>query len=1024
MGQKKKSSAVRTATTNGPASSPQLGPSQVWFIPSTADERGKGRAPVGANAPPGAGLEIASAESAGGEDDGRGACASGKGDIGGKSHGEKGTGVAAVTNANGKLPIINSEGGSVSCNGKSEVAISAGVRGECERALVALRRGNSTKALRLIKDACNRNESSGLVHRVQGHICMRLASVIEDPTTKQRHFYAALESAKKATSLSPQSVEYGHFFAQLLYEAAKDSKGYEEVVQECERALLIDDPVDPAKESLHSEQQHELPTPEARIGHVQQELKGLVQKANITSISTWMKTLGNGAGEEKLRFIQMRKFSDQDPMEQRISQPKRPHEVKKVVKTAEERRKEIEVRVAAARLLQQRENQPANTVPELQDEPEKKRLDRRKSSGLTSRRLAKAASMEDRINRLRPFWHALTSEKREALLEVSIAELKEHLEASKEHVGHDKSHAASDALAEALEFAQEKKTWRFWACCKCRERYIDYQEMIHHIRHEHTGVLLQKLQQVIPQEIDQDWVEHLLDDDCRPIDGAGAVRMLIESSHFPLPEEPQAVETIFLETEDKKDQANTGLDIPKESDDSSQFDCKTLETSGDFESGVVQVIDDVENGHSHSCNGECQKVKNVARAAKEMPPQDLPFVENEERRKLLEKIYGLFRVLIRNKCLANDHVMKIIQYATEEVQSLVPDPTVHYEFNNSPLYIRFLEALPLQHIHKYLMELAQACGLTRLSNVTVPPNVGEAGEQETIQDILFLNDDFTQLLLDDRVVKEFPEEILPVIENFEAGELKQTVNEKGEAACRPPLPLMKGRNGETSTPHVDLQLSWLYGSMEYERPPLGWRQFREDQAEQATEVCVALEKEFQQLQSFCGKKFELVNYEEALNLVERLCAEENKRREHRAEGTRRSFETILKQRQQELVDARVNGLSLPYKMELDAINNVLRDAQIGMVRRHPYDGTLGVRLSDSDEDEEEAWRMQESIHRADSRVEGVILRQREQLSNEVRWHFQDLATLELHVLYLDLRVANGEVFFILFGPPNGFLDGS
>ena len=44
-------------------------------------------------------------------------------------------------------------------------------------------------------------------------------------------------------------------------------------------------------------------------------------------------------------------------MEPRTTQNRRIHELKRVVKTAEERRQEIEVRVAAARLLQQQKEQ-------------------------------------------------------------------------------------------------------------------------------------------------------------------------------------------------------------------------------------------------------------------------------------------------------------------------------------------------------------------------------------------------------------------------------------------------------------------------------------------------------------------------------------------------------------------------------------------------------------------------------------------------------------------------------------------
>ena len=113
---------------------------------------------------------------------------------------------------------------------------------------------------------------------------------------------------------------------------------------------------------------------------------------------------------------------------------------------------------------------------------------------------------------------------------VSVVELKDHLTSWKEAGGLVKSHAASDALLEALEFAQEKKTWQFWACCKCGERLIIHQDLSHHTWEEHIRSLPENLQQVVPQEISQEWVDQLLDEDCRPIDGVAVVRMLVESA--------------------------------------------------------------------------------------------------------------------------------------------------------------------------------------------------------------------------------------------------------------------------------------------------------------------------------------------------------------------------------------------------------------------------------------------------------------------------------------------------------------
>lgn len=839
-----------------------------------------------------------------------------------------------------------------------EFADSAGVRGECEKALVALRRGNTTKALRIIRDTCNQNKGCALAQRVQGHIYMRLASLIEDHSKKQRHFCAALESAKKASALSPQSLEYAHFYAHSLYEAAKDSKGYEEVILECERALSVDTPVDPAKDSLHYEYQHELPTPEARISHVQQELKGLKQKANLanlTSISSWMHTLSNGTGEDKIRFIQVRKVREQDPMEQRVSQPKRPHEVKKVVKTPEERRQEIEVRVAAARLLQQRAELPSISVSESQEETETEkplqlRSDRRKSGGSSSRRLVKTSSSEDRVERVRPFWHAADIRKREALLEVLVAELKEH-------VGSPKNNPSMQALAEALKFAEEKKTWRFWACCECGERLTEYQSLIHHLTHEHIVPLPQKLQDVLPQELDQNWAVLLLEDDFGPVDGPEAVRMLIENAQSDNPSDKTAPsDSLIVVTTDSEPHSNDKSEgIPTES-----------------------LPEDPSNQIDTECNGD-MPAKDMVRSTTEMHPYELPVVENEERRKLLEKVYSLCRELIRNKCLANEHVVEIIQFATGKIQSMVPDPTMHYEFDQSPVFIRFLDPLPLWHIHKYLMELALACGL-HSADSTSPQSTTEGRDEEIIQDRLFLNEDFTMLLLDEQVLHEFPEESVPAEMKVEEGDTKKLLmNEKGDACSRPQLPLMKSRDGET---HADLQLAWIYGSMEYEYSPSGWKQFREQQAVQGREALKLLKKELHHRQGLCEKKLELMGYEEALNIAENLCVQES--RKATDNECQKTYEMVLKQRHQELVEARMSGLSDSHKIELDAISSILRNVQNGQVHWPSSSvGTLTVRLSDLDDEEEGNCLLQESALHADSHVESVILHRRKELSKEV-----------------------------------------
>lgn len=369
--------------------------------------------------------------------------------------------------------------------------VPAAVKAECERALTALRRGNHKKALRLMRDACIQHESSPLIHRVHGTVQVKVAALLDDPNAKLRHLRAAIDSASRAVALSPSSIEFAHFYANLLYEAATDSGGYEEVLQECGRALSIPDPVDPARESLQDEAAHKLSSPEARIDQVRQELRALMQKSNIASLSTWMKNLGGAAGEEKFRLFSMRRLSD-DPMEVRVvPATRRPNEIKKATKTPEERRKEIEVRVAAARLIQQRSPQPGGEDDSRPGDSPPSSTGHR----LAERRKAhsrKPTSSTDRMDQVRAYWNSMSMEKRLGFLAVSIPELRAHYTSSL-----PKDSSASDILSEALSFAEANGTWGFWACCRCDKKFTDCDSHMQHVR-EHMGSLSPKLQSVLP----------------------------------------------------------------------------------------------------------------------------------------------------------------------------------------------------------------------------------------------------------------------------------------------------------------------------------------------------------------------------------------------------------------------------------------------------------------------------------------------------------------------------------------------
>ncbi|XP_010272205.1 PREDICTED: uncharacterized protein LOC104608045 isoform X2 [Nelumbo nucifera] len=847
---------------------------------------------------------------------------------------------------------------------QSDASSYSAVKLECERALTALRRGNHTKALRLMKESCLRHENSALLHRVQGTVCVKVASLIEDPNAKQRHLKNAIESARRAVLLSPNSIEFSHFYANLLYEASNDSKGYEEVVQECERALSILNPVDPAKESLQDESQQKLSTPEARIAHVQQELRSLIQKSNIASISTWMKNLGNGTGEEKFRLIPMRRLPE-DPMEVRLVQTRRPNEIKKATKTPEERRKEIEVRVAAARLLQQKSGSSQSQNDEEKPSESSSGSSHRVGERRKYANLRKISSSADRMDQVRSYWNSMSLDKKQSLLEISVRDLKAHFSSSKDGL-------ASEVLSEALFFAESHKTWKFWSCCRCNEKFTDCDSHMQHVVREHMGNLSPKLQSVLPQEVDTDWLEMLVNGSWKPINAPAALNMLEDQLKC---QSPRALDG--SDTRNHKHGNKECLDDGwcfKDTWDSSPGEEKLQpdeeSKAGEISNGIhleSRIHDDLSNFELREYDGN--------RWSKEYYlAQSWPLSDDSERAKLLERIHGMFQLLLRHKYLAASHLNKVIQYTMDELQSLAPGSQIlNHGLDQTPLCICFLGASQLRKIFKFLQELSHSCGLGRYSEKNISGDDTHGGTPGSeIKERIVLTGDSSSLLLDERLLQG---ELTPV-------RYHSAHADDGSAAT----PVLIRDHGDGVLPDSDALLSWIFTGPSSGEQLTSWTRLREEKTNQGMEVLQMLEKEFYLLQSLCERKCEHLSYEEALQAVESLCLEEFKKREHITKFASQSYEAVLRKRQEELVERDNDVTLINSRFELDAITNVLKEAQNLNVNQFGYEEPLtGVttRLCDLDCGEDDDWRMQDYVHQTDTCIEVAIQKQKEQLSVEL-----------------------------------------
>ncbi|KAE9601467.1 putative ubiquitinyl hydrolase 1 transcription factor C2H2 family [Lupinus albus] len=837
---------------------------------------------------------------------------------------------------------------------KTEGSVYTLIKLECDKALNAFRRGNHNRALKMMKDLCSKHEGSvyaGFTQRVQGFVLYKVSMIMNDPAVKQRHLRNAVDSARRATELSPNSIEFSMFYGNLLLEAASEAKDYEEVVQECERALAVVNPNDPAKESLQDESEHKSSTVESRITHVQNELRQLIQKSNIASLSTWMKTLGNG--EERFRLIPIRRPAE-DPMEMRLAQNRRPNEIKKVSKTPEERRKEIEVRVAAARLLQQKSESPQ--YPNEADRDERA-LDSSTGSGhrVGDRRkygnVRKNGSTNERKNLVHSFWNSVSMEMKEELLRIRISDLKLHYGSSKDTL-------PRDVLSEALSYAEFSKTWKFWLCCECDEKFTNPESHRQHVMQEHMRNLLPKMQRLLPQNVDNEWIDMILNCSWKPLDVSAAIRMLDNKSKFKV---SPFTEDSYFGPHTQKHPHTQNYSYCFRDASGSYHEKESLGYS--LHNGTTEGSDYCKIAGSDIAEG----VEDQGSIAYPFP-DSWPVSDDSERAKLLEKIHAVFEMLIRHKFLAASHLNKVIQFTMGEIQGLAAGSLlVNRGVDQRPVCICFLGASQLKKILQFLQELSHACGLGRYPDKSSGPmndsqNISQLPE---IKEKIVLNGDSSYLLLDECLLRT------QVTSGTAEGAVLDDVTAPGSP--------------DRVSHNNDALLSCIFSSSPIADQLISWMRAKEDKQKQGKEIVEMLEKEFLQLQGLCEKKFERISYEEALQTVEDLCLEEGKKREHGGEFVKRSYESVLRKRREELVESENDVIYVSNRFELDAISNVLQEAEAMNVNQFGYEETyagVNSQLCDLESGEDE-WRMKDYLHQMDGCIEIAIQKLKEHLSIEL-----------------------------------------
>ena len=565
--------------------------------------------------------------------------------------------------------------------------------------------------------------------------------------------------------------------------------------------------------------------------------------------------------------------------------------------------------------------------------------------------------LRERMEQVRAYWNSISVDNRLGFMVVNVADVRAHYYSLKDGT------SASDVLSEALAFVEGNGgAWKFWVCCRCEEKFKDSDSHMQHMVQEHMGSLPAKLQAVLPQQVEGEWIEMLLNGNSwKPIDAVAAVKMFEhdEEAH----EQCHLMEGGVIDKDLGDKDCVSEYWSSKDNSDSSPHSPQLGESSGDGSNSNGNGG----NGFATECGNSDLPDSSISFLDVDDNSQRWPLADDPERSRLLERIQGMFQLLVKHKSLSVGHLNKIIHFAMDEIQTLQSGTLLlnHAPLDRAPICICFLGPSHLRKVLKFLQELSQSCGLSRYSSVerdsaaaaatvcdTTDAAAGGQGSDFLLNGVSLAYDPPSSLLLDGHIFQE------------------------------------KKNDSEDRVPDTDVVVSWLFTGPSSGEELMSWTRTREEKCHQGLEILQMLDKEFGALQSMCEKKCEHLSYDEALQTVENLCLEEFKKREKHSEKpvVHQSYEALLRKRQ-ELLE-RENDVMMfdSTRFELEAISNLLKEAQTLNVSQFGYEEAVpGVtsRLCELKCGEEDDWRMHDYVQQGVTCIEIALQRQKEQLSVEV-----------------------------------------
>lgn len=474
---------------------------------------------------------------------------------------------------------------------------------------------------------------------------------------------------------------------------------------------------------------------------------------------------------------------------------------------------------------------------------------------------------EEKKEKYKSFWGALSEVKKTDFCKVSIKDLERHSKLIN-------CHLAGNVFREAIEFAKEHKTWKCWECCDCDKKFGDLELYRMHFRELHLKNLEGiKLQSWISCEV----IELIENREWKPLDAKWGIMTIMNKI---------------------KSESFSSSDICL-CDENSLNDSESSSIEETVQDLIYITIDENE---SSSTSEEHQKWQ----------------FDDDTCAAILNSVQWMFHLLLEKECLAPTFLHWAIQYTVEKFEDLLPfSRCLELE---AIMIICLLGAVELRQVHEFLKDLAETCGLmvyqekgstTDDKLLIINPELANFDTVFDFKQRVEISDDLTSLLLDVR---------------FLAGELNLTndfedVVDDNSAVTFDAIVC----ENEIVPESVDF-VSWLYEGPTIQFVMKSWSSLKDSQRLKSKEFFQIFLKEYSQVERLCESDFNRVHRItlEAIQAVESIFPKEIEKGD---KSMAQSYVRLLRKRQKELESNDDISSKLQKAIIYEVISDILNRAR-------------------------------------------------------------------------------------------------